>query len=174
MEVYSKYPKVRLSLNDKVIAEKEVNRQAEFKAVFTVPYQSGTLKAEALQDDKVVETRLLATASVPVAIRAIAEDKLMKADGEDLAFVQVEAIDKDGRVCPNAEVKLQLLVTGAGTLAAAGNADIKDLDPFTDNKMTTWKGRGLIVLRSTGKKGMAKLNIKPDGMKPVVVSIPCK
>ena len=174
VEVYSKYPKARLLLNDKVIAEKEVNRLTEFKAVFTVPYQSGTLKAEALQDDKVVESRLLATASAPVAIRAIAEDKLMKADGEDLAFVQVEAIDKDGRVCPNAEVKLQLLVTGAGTLAAAGNADIKDLDPFTDNKMTTWKGRGLIVLRSTGKKGMAKLNIKPDGMKPVVVSIPCK
>ena len=174
VEVYSKYPKVRLSLNDKVIAEKEVNRQTEFKAVFTIPYQSGTLKAEALQDDKVVETRLLATASDPVAIRAIAEDEQLKADGEDLAFVQVEAIDKDGRVCPNAEIKLQLQVTGAGTLAAAGNADIKDLDPYTDNKMTTWKGRGLIVLRSTNKSGMVRLNIKPDGMKPIAVSIPCK
>ena len=174
VEVYSKYPKVRLSLNDKVIAEKEVNRQTEFKAVFTIPYQSGTLKAEALQDDKVVETRLLATASDPVAIRAIAEDKQLKADGEDLAFVQVEAIDKDGRVCPNAEVKLQLQVTGVGTLAAAGNADIKDLDPYTDNEMTTWKGRGLIVLRSTNKTGMVRLNIKPEGMKPIAVSIPCK
>ena len=174
VEVYSKYPKVRLSLNDKVIAEKEVNRQTEFKAVFTIPYQSGTLKAEALQDEKVVETRLLATASDPVAIRAIAEDEQLKADGEDLAFVQVEAIDKDGRVCPNAEIKLQLQVTGAGTLAAAGNADIKDLDPYTDNKMTTWKGRGLIVLRSTNKSGMVRLNIKPDGMKPIAVSIPCK
>ena len=174
VEVYSKYPKVRLSLNDKVIAEKEVNRQTEFKAVFTVPYQSGTLKAEALQDGKVVETRLLATASEPVAVRAIAEDKQLKADGEDLAFVQVEAIDKDGRVCPNAEVKLQLQVTGVGTLAAAGNADIKDLDPYTDNEMTTWKGRGLIVLRSTNKTGMVRLNIKPEGMKPITVSIPCK
>ena len=174
VEVYSKYPKVRLSLNDKVIAEKEVNRQTEFKAVFTVPYQSGTLKAEALQDGKVTETRLLATASEPVAVRAIAEDKQLKADGEDLAFVQVEAIDKDGRVCPNAEVKLQLQVTGVGTLAAAGNADIKDLDPYTDNEMTTWKGRGLIVLRSTNKTGMVRLNIKPEGMKPIAVSIPCK
>ena len=174
VEVYSKYPKVRLSLNDKVIAEKELNRQTEFKAVFTVPYQSGTLKAEALQDGKVTETRLLATASEPVAVRAIAEDKQLKADGEDLAFVQVEAIDKDGRVCPNAEVKLQLQVTGVGTLAAAGNADIKDLDPYTDNEMTTWKGRGLIVLRSTNKTGMVRLNIKPEGMKPIAVSIPCK
>ncbi len=174
VEVYSKYPKVRLSLNDKVIEEKEVNRQTEFKAVFSIPYQEGTLKAEALQNGKVMETRVLATASEPVAIRAIAEDKQMKADGEDLAFVQVEAIDKEGRVCPNAEVKLQLNVTGSGTLAAAGNADIKDLDPYTDNKMTTWKGRGLIVVRSTGKSGNAKLTIKAEGMKPVVVNIPCK
>lgn len=174
VEVYAKYPKVRLKLNDKVIAGKEVNRQTEFKAVFTIPYQEGTLKAEALQDGKVMETRELATASEPVAIRAIAEDKQLKADGEDLAFVQVEAIDKNGRVCPNAEVKLQLQVTGTGTLAAAGNADIKDLDPYTDYQMTTWKGRGLIVVRSTGKKGMAKLTIKSDGMQPVVVGVPCK
>ena len=34
VEVYSKYPKARLLLNDKVIAEKEVNRLTEFKAVF--------------------------------------------------------------------------------------------------------------------------------------------
>lgn len=151
-----------------------VNRQTEFKAVFAIPYQEGTLKAEALQDDKVMETRRLATASEPVAICAILEDKQMKADGEDLAFVQVEAVDKEGRVCPNAEVKLQLSVAGAGTLAAAGNADIKDLDPYTDNKMTTWKGRGLIVVRSTNKSGNAKLTIKTEGMKPVVVSIPCR
>ena len=174
VEVYSKYPKVRLLLNDKVIAEKEVNRQTEFKAVFAIPYQPGTLKAEALQDGKVMETCEVSTASEPVAIRAIAEDKQMKADGEDLAFVRVEAVDKDGRVCPNAEVQLQLGVTGAGTLAAAGNADIKDLDPYTDNKMTTWKGRGLIVLRSTQKAGMAKLTINAEGMKPVVVSVPSK
>ncbi len=174
VEVYSKYPKVRLSLNDQVIAEKEVNRQTEFKAVFSVPYQVGTLKVEALQDGKVMETRLLATASEPVAIRAILEDKQLKADGEDLAFVQVEAIDKEGRVCPNADVKLLLDVAGSGTLAAAGNADIKDLDPYTDNKMTTWKGRGLIVVRSTNKAGTAKLTIKAEGMKPVAVNIPCK
>lgn len=174
VEVCSKYPKVRLLLDDKVIAEKEVNRQSEFKAVFTLPYQPGILKAEALQDGKVVESRILATASEPVAIRAFVEDKQMKADGEDLAFVQVEVIDKDGRVCPNAEVKLQLGVTGSGTLAAAGNADIKDLDPYTDDKMTTWKGRGLIVVRSMNKSGNVKLIIKAEGMKPVVVSIPCK
>ncbi len=106
VEVYSKYPKVRLVLNDKVIAEKEVNRQTEFKAIFTIPYQPGTLKAEALLDGKVVESRELSTASEPVAIRAVAEEKQMKANSEDLAFVQVEAIDKNGRLCPNAEIKL--------------------------------------------------------------------
>ena len=174
VEVYSKYPKARLLLNDKVIAEKEVSRQTEFKAVFAIPYQPGTLKAEAMQDGKVMETRELSTATEPVAIRAIAEDKQMKADGKDLAFIQVEAIDKDGRVCPNAELKLQLDVTGTGVLAAAGNADIKDLDPYTDNKMTTWKGRGLIIVRSTNKLGNARLTIKAEGMKPVVVTIPCR
>ncbi len=173
VEVYSKYPAVRLYLDDKLIGEKQVNRQTEFKAVFTLPYKEGTLKAEALKDGKVMETRELATATEPVAIRAYAEEKQMKADAEDLTFIQVEAIDKEGRICPNAEVKMQLTVAGAATLVAAGNADIKDVDPYTDDKMTTWKGRGLIVLRSNGKKGNAKLTIKADGMKPTVVTVAC-
>ena len=174
VEIYSKYPQVRLYLNDQLVGEKQVDRQSEFKAVFAVPYQEGTLRAEALQDGKVMETRELASASEPVAVRTVVEDKQLKADGEDLAFIQLEVVDKNGRVCPNAEVKLQLDVAGAGVLAAAGNADIKDLDSYTDNKMTTWKGRGLVVLRSSAKPGNVKLTVKAEGLKPAVVSIPCK
>ena len=43
VEVYSREPKVKLYLNDRLIEEKETS---ECKAVFTLPYQPGTLRAE--------------------------------------------------------------------------------------------------------------------------------
>ncbi len=47
VEVYTKAPEVTLYLNDKQIGKKSVDISTEFKAVFSVPYQAGTLRAEA-------------------------------------------------------------------------------------------------------------------------------
>lgn len=165
VEVYSKYPTVRLYLDAKLIGEKAVGRDTQMKAVFSVPYQKGTLKAEGLLDGAVKESKVLVSASEPAAIRLIPENKEMKANGEDLAFVQVEVVDKDGNLCPNASIPLQAIVTGQGTLAAMGNADIKDTDSYVDDTHKTWKGRALIVVRSTHKKGTARLAVKAQGIK---------
>ena len=74
-------------------------------------------------------------------------------------------MDKDGNLCPNASIPLQAIVTGQGTLAAMGNADIKDTDSYVDDTHKTWKGRALIVVRSTHKKGTARLAVKAQGIK---------
>lgn len=170
VEVYSKYPTVRLYLDNKLIGEKAVSRDTQFKAAFNVPYQEGTLKAEGIENGIVKESKMLASASAPAAIRLIAENKELKANGEDLAFVQVEVIDKEGRICPNAEIQLTASVSGQGTLAAMGNADIKDTDSYADNSHKTWKGRALVVVRSTHEKGKILLSIKATGIKGVTES----
>ena len=45
-------------------------------------------------------------------------------------------------------------------LAAAGSADLKDLEALTSPKLTTWKGRGMIVVRSKQKAGKASITVK--------------
>lgn len=165
VEVYSRYPQVRLYFNDQLIGEKVVGLDTEMKAVFTLPYHEGTLKAEGIENGQVKETCMLISASEPVAIRTRVENREMKANGEDLAFVQVEVVDKDGRVCPNAAIELEASVWGQGRLAAMGNADIKDTDSYVDNTHKTWKGRALIVVRSTHKRGKVTLSVKAKGIK---------
>lgn len=159
VEVYAKYPIVRLYLNDVLQGEKAVGRETEYKAVFTLPYQAGTLRVEGIEDNTVKETRQLVTASAPCAIRATVETNTLQANGQDLAFVQVEVIDKDGNVCPQAAIDIQATVSGQGTLAAAGSGDIKDVDSSLDGNFKTWKGRALVIVRSTHKKGKAKLTL---------------
>ena len=45
VELYSKYPKVRLYFNDKLIGEQKTSKDEQFKATFSIPYAAGLLKA---------------------------------------------------------------------------------------------------------------------------------
>ncbi len=166
VELCSRYPKVRLYLNDRLVGTKEVSRSTEMKAVFKLSYQAGTLRAEGIAaDGTVAETRILATASEPAAIRTTVENRQMQANGEDLSFIQVEVVDAKGRVCPQAELPLQIKISGEGTLAGAGNANIKEMTPYNSTDITTWKGRALVVVRSTHNAGKAKASITSKGIK---------
>ena len=97
VEVYSGAEKVQLYLNDKLIGEKPTGREQEFKAVFPVPFAPGTLKAVGLRGNKVVAESVLTTTSDATKLRLTADRSAVQADGEDLSFVTVEAVDANGR-----------------------------------------------------------------------------
>ena len=154
VEVYTKSPEVKLYLNDRLIGTKAVDRSTEFKAVFSVPYEAGVLRAEA--EGRSVS---LATAGAPARLRLTADRRVLKADGQSLAFVIVEVVDKDGRVCPEAAIPCDVSVSGQGCLMSAASADLKDREPATSPKVTTWKGRAMIVVRSSQRKGKVRISV---------------
>ena len=49
---------------------------------------------------------------------------------------------------------------GQGSLIAFASADLKDREPYTSPRVTTWKGRALLVVRSSDKRGRAQVSIK--------------
>ena len=157
VEVYTKQPVVKLYLNDKLIGTKNVDRSTEFKAVFQVPYEAGTLRAEAGN-----ERVTLSTAGKPASLRLTADKQIMKAGGQDLTYVTVEVVDKQGRICPNADIPCEAFVSGQGTLLSFASADLKDTEPYTSSQVKTWKGRATLVVRSTQKKGTAQVRIKSN------------
>ena len=71
-----------------------------------------------------------------------------------------EVLDKAGNVCPEAAIPCNVTVTGDATLMSAASADLKDTEPYTSPRVTTWKGRAIIVVRSGNKVGMAKVSVK--------------
>jgi beta-galactosidase len=166
--------KVRLYLNDQLVGEKEV---AQGMATFTLPYQPGTLRAERLRvgdgtsgmggEEKVS----LKTADEAKTIRLTTDRTTLKADGQDLAFITVELTDADGIVNLTANNELTASVSGPVTLIGFGNADIKDCNRYTDNTHKAWKGRSLLVVRSTGKKGKATITVQGKGLKTARVNL---
>ncbi|MBR5326232.1 MAG: DUF4982 domain-containing protein, partial [Prevotella sp.] len=155
VEVYTKAPEVKLYLNDHLIGTKAVGQDTEYKAVFTLPYEAGTLRAEA--GGKTVS---LSTAGEPAALRLTPDKLVMAANGQDLAYITVEVVDSKGIVCPDAAIPCEAIVKGQGSLMSFASADLKDREPYTSPYVTTWKGRALLVVRSTSKKGSTQISIK--------------
>ena len=156
VEVYTRDPQVKLFLNDKLIDTKNVNQSTEFKAIFQVPYEAGTLRAETCWG----RIKTLSTAGEPAALRLTADKNSLNHDGQDLAFITVEVIDKNGNICPDAAIPCEAIVKGQGSMLSFASADLKDREPYTSPKVTTWKGRALLVVRSTQKRGKIQVSIK--------------
>ena len=155
VEVYTHQPEVKLYLDDQLIDTKQVSRDTEFKAVFSVPYKAGTLHAEAGG-----ESVTLKTAGEPARLRLTPDRTVMTADGQSLTFVTIEVLDKQGTLVPEAAIPCEATIKGAGTLLAFASADLKDTESYTSSHVKTWKGRALLVIRSTQKKGAVSVSIK--------------
>ena len=167
VEVYTKQPEVKLYLNDILVETKAVSRETQFKAVFKLPYETGELRAEAGGKSVTLATagepaRLRLTADTPSLRGRAGVGPIITADGQDLAYITVEVVDKDGRVCPDVAIPCEAIVKGQGQLLAFASADLKDREPKTTSRATTWKGRALLVVRSNKSKGNVQVSIKSN------------
>jgi beta-galactosidase len=171
VEVYSGAEKVQLFLNDKLIGEKPTGRAQEFKAVFAVPYAPGVLKAVGLRGDRVVAQSVLTTAGAASKLRLTADRTTVDANGEDLSFVTVEAVDGDGRPDLRAEQQVQFEISGPGVIAAVGSGDAQDPDSYHADRRKLYQGRAIVVIRSSRQVGQIKLTARGSGLGEGAVTI---
>ncbi len=171
VEVYSKYPKVRLYLNKKLIGEQSIAEEQQFKATFTVPYAPGILSAAGVSDNIESETTTLQTSGNAAGIKLIPDRTKILADGQDLSFITIEVTDKVGKLQPNAQNQLQFSINGPGVIAGVDNADIKDLDPYSATARKAWHGRALVVIRSTRNAGDIKLTVSSPGLTDAIATV---
>jgi beta-galactosidase len=164
VEVYSGAEKVRLFLNDKLIGEKPTGREEEFKAVFSVPYAPGVLKAVGVRGDRVVAESVLTTAGAAAKLRVTADRTELQADGEDLSFVTVEAVDANGRPDLSADQEVHFEISGPGVIAAVGNGDGQDPASYQGDRRKLYQGRALVTIRTSRQAGPIKLTVKSSGL----------
>ncbi len=161
VEVYSHYPTVELYLNEKLVGTQPAGIANQCKAVFHLPYHAGVLKAKAYDAHGILQGEsILCTAGQPATMQLNANKHVMQADGQDVVFVEVQLTDADGIAHPSAELPLDFSVEGAAEIAATGNANLQDGEPYVSHRRTTWNGRALCVLRSNGRRGDITLTVK--------------
>lgn len=173
VNVYTRYPEVRLELNGKVIGQKKVSAD-NLTANFELEYQPGTLKAIALNNEgKVVDTQILTTPGKAYKIRLTADRSTIK-KGYDLSYVTAEVVDEAGRLVSDATVTLKFDVTGDGEINAVASADPKDMQSFKKPEHRTFRGKCQVVIRSIGKAGSVVLQARGEGLKSEKIAINIK
>ena len=171
VEIYSRYPAVRLYLNGKLVGEKTTTRAEEFKAVFTLPYEAGTLRAVGVENGQEMESRTLETAGKPARIRLTADRTEMAADGQSLVYVTAEVTDKQGRVVPDADNHLTFELKGEGSLLATCSGDLKDCVVATSPERKAWKGRAVAVAKAGREAGKLVVSVSGKGLKKASVEV---
>ena len=172
--VYSRCEIVRLELNGKVIGEKPVSAATKLTAKFDVPYQPGELRAIGLTGGKLVAGTVLRTAGEPKEIRLTADRSVIRADRNDLSYVTVEVVDRNGNRVPNAAIPVRFTVTGAGELAVTGSAAPNDASSFRAPLRKTYQGSCLAILRPKGDAGKFTLTAEAAGLKAATITVNSK
>lgn len=171
VKVYSSYPVVKLELNGEVIGEMEIDSMDKYTALFEVPYAPGELRATGISEGAEMESVVLQTSGQAGKLALDAEKSEISADMNALAYMNVRATDQDGLLAPEDDSEVIVKVSGPATLQAAGNADPVQQGSFTDQTFNLYRGKGLVIVRSTGKPGVINVQVGSEGMEPASVSI---
>ena len=114
-----------------------------------VPYFPGVLKAVATKNGQVVATDEVHTAGDPAFISLTPDRARLAANGQDLSFIKVAVLDKDGNVCPNADNEITFSVAGSvASLAGVDNGDATNHESFQGPQHKAYHGLALAVLKS--------------------------
>ena len=189
--VYTNYPSAELFINGKSQGKRtkdltvtvenskdstsiaDFKRQKRYRLMWMdTKYEPGTVKVVAYNAaGKAVAEKEIRTAGVPHHIELIADRTEIQADGEDLSFVTVKVVDKDGNLCPLAENEIRFKVKGAGVYRAGANGNPVSLESFQQPKMKVFNGMMTAIIASDGQPGEITLEASASGLKKAVLTL---
>jgi beta-galactosidase len=175
--VYTNGDCAELFLNGKSQGTKCKNPKSEnsterFRLMWKdVVYQPGELKAIAYKSGKTIGENVVKTADKPYRIRLNPDRIAIKADGKDLSYVLIEALDKYGNVCPLANNSIEVKLSGAVELAGLDSGNPQSMTSFKSNTIELFYGKAMLILRSKESKGAAKVQVVSKDLKDAVTTI---
>ena len=161
-----------------------------------IQYESGTLTAVGYTNGVKTSEYTLETAGKPhhLKLTAIENPEGMKADGADMALLQVEVVDEKGRRCPLDDRMIQFSLSGEGQwiggIGTRNNKETHQTDSTkrdglldssdTKNTSDNYVGSTLlpvecgvnrVLVRSTTNAGALRLTASAEGMEPATIEL---
>jgi beta-galactosidase len=178
--VYTNYDSAELFVNgvSQGVQAKTVDKsnQHRYRLMWMdVKYEPGTIKVVAF--DKAgnpIAEKEIHTAGKPHHLELSADKKVINADGNDLSYITVSVVDKDGNLCPNADNQLNFKVSGSGKFKVVCNGDATSLEMFHLPTMKTFSGKLVVTVQALKETGDIQLEVKGKGLKTADISIEAK
>jgi beta-galactosidase len=159
--VYTNLEEVELFVNGKSLGSQKVPHlgHVEWKA----KYEPGVIEARASKGGVVVATEKRETTGPTVSIRLTADRTEINADGEDIAILKVEALDKEGRPVPTADNLIGFKISGAGALIGVGNGDPNCQQSDKEPRRSLFNGLAQVIVQSTKRPGDIHIEAAKEG-----------
>ncbi len=183
--VYTSYPSAELFVNGvsqgvRTFAESDgkvpclgEDAMKRFRLMWNeVTYQPGEIRVVAYDESgEAVEEKTVRTAGKAAAIRLTPDRDVLKADGEDLCYINVNLVDKDGNPVPADSRLVNVKVSGAGSFRAIANGDPTCLEPFQKPQMHLFSGQLTVIVQSGTEAGDITVEVSGKGVKKAVMNI---
>lgn len=164
---YSNCHEVELFLNGKSLGRKNmpVNGHLEWAAV----YQPGKLRAVGYRNGKRVKDVTIETTGETAAVTAEVSRTTLKADGADLAVIDLTLRDRKGRFVADACNSLTVTIDGEARILGYGNGDpaYQDKEQPADRNARTinikaFNGHAQLLIQAAENAGTATITIDPQ------------
>jgi len=162
--VHSNLDSVELFLNGKSQGSQKVKPLTHLE--WKVKYEPGVLEARGTKDGKIVLTERRETTGEPASIRLTADRIEIDADGEDVAVLRVEVLDKEGRAVPTADNLINFKVTGEGRLIGVGNGDPNCQESDKEPRRSLFNGLAQVIVQASRTPGTINIEAYTEDWPP--------
>jgi beta-galactosidase len=140
-----------------------------------VVYEPGELKAVIYKEGDVIGEAIKKTAGKPAKLTLTPDRSTIFSDGNDLSYILVEAVDKEGNPCPLAEDMVTFKLEGPAEIAGIGNGNPLSMEPFQDSKHSLFDGKATLVIRSVeGQSGAVTITASADDFDSAAIHLTMK
>jgi beta-galactosidase len=138
-----------------------------------VVYEPGTLKVVVYKNGKRWAEAERSTTGAAAKMTMESETPSLKADGRELAFVNLSVVDADGREVPRSRIPVEFSLEGEGEIVATDNGDETDFTSFHSLSRYAFNGKLQAIVRAKkGAKGALKLKAVSPGLPNAELVIP--
>ena len=149
------------------------NAMKRFRLMWNdVVYQPGEIRVVAYDaSGKAAAEKVVRTAGKASAVKLTPDRNVLKADGEDLCYVNVSLVDKDGTPIPVDSRLVKVKVTGAGSFKAIANGDPTCLESFQQPQMHLFSGQLTVLVQAGTQPGDISVEVSGKGVKKATLKI---
>ena len=164
--VFSGAREVEVFVNGRSAGRKPVSRERPLPCSvrFETVFEPGEVAAVSYTDGREVSRAILATTGRPAQLKITPEKTAMKADGHDLIFVNIEVVDHQGNLVPDAEIPLTASLSGPALLSGFGTGNPVTEEDYTDRETKSYRGTATAILRAGYEPGQIVLTVSGEGL----------
>lgn len=166
---YTNCDEVELWVNGKSLGRRKVVPYERLQ--WRATYRPGRVVAKGWRKGKMVVKETVETTGEASGLAMVSSTGILKADGKDVAVVNIAIRDSKGLVVPTADNLVRFSIKGPGKIIGTGNGNPNSHEPDKADCRKAFNGYCQVLVQSGKESGEILLRAVTDGLKPVTIRL---